>query len=305
MDDPSKLFPPITGFTGPSDLIAFPRRQASVQGSMEEHFRAARESAGASSGRSVKDLFPGSQHAAGATFPRRQDTIHMNHQAGVLFPRRQDSLHASHQAGLLFPRRLESLLQADHHGGSAEDEAMEDRRLLGWIREGDSAGADFQGFTVARVEELLAASPIDLNLRDGVGNTALHNLCRLVGSASMAPEGLAIVKLLISRGADVNANGWSISKPLHCAAKVGHAPLVELLVKSGANVNAVDAYGFAALHYVASLGSVECAAQLIVRADKSLTTKKGESALQIAERHKHQPVIQMLTPLRAPPNPFG
>lgn len=46
------------------------------------------------------------------------------------------------------------------------------------------------------------------------------------------------VKLLISKGADVNAEDEEKKTPLHSAAKSGKMELVQLLVEAGAEVNA-------------------------------------------------------------------
>ena len=46
-----------------------------------------------------------------------------------------------------------------------------------------------------------------------------------------------VAKLLIARGADVNAVGGSGQTPLRCAAAVGNQPLVQLLLEHGADPN--------------------------------------------------------------------
>jgi ankyrin repeat protein len=59
-----------------------------------------------------------------------------------------------------------------------------------------------------------------------------------------------IAKLLISKGADVNAKGGLMGgTPLDTAAKRGQKEIVELLIANGANVNAKNADGHTPLDW--------------------------------------------------------
>ena len=51
---------------------------------------------------------------------------------------------------------------------------------------------------------------------------------------------LAIVRLLVERGADVNLPGRSGATPLAAAAYMGSVPIVEFLIDKGADLNAID-----------------------------------------------------------------
>ncbi|KAI6657039.1 Ankyrin repeat domain-containing protein 66-like [Oopsacas minuta] len=64
--------------------------------------------------------------------------------------------------------------------------------------------------------------------------TALH----LSASAGFR----ACVALLIARGADVNAQMYDNSTPLHCACEIGHLGIIFLLLNHGANPLAIDRY---------------------------------------------------------------
>ncbi len=48
------------------------------------------------------------------------------------------------------------------------------------------------------------------------------------------------MKLLVAKGADINAKDYNGTTPLHEAAWSGHKDVVELLVDNGANVSAKD-----------------------------------------------------------------
>lgn len=73
-----------------------------------------------------------------------------------------------------------------------------------------------------------------------------------------------MAKLLLERGADVNAIGGVLSStPLHWAARHGHSHMVGLLVQHGANPEIRDGEGFTPLHIAAQFGSVPVVAYLV------------------------------------------
>lgn len=73
-----------------------------------------------------------------------------------------------------------------------------------------------------------------------------------------------IAKLLLDKGADVNAIGGVLSStPLHWAARHGHYGMVALLVVHGANTEIRDGEGFMALHIAAQFNNVPVVAYLI------------------------------------------
>lgn len=57
-----------------------------------------------------------------------------------------------------------------------------------------------------------------------------------------------VVKLLLEKGADIEAKDKGHLVPLHNACSYGHYEVAELLIKYGANVNAVDLWNFSPLH---------------------------------------------------------
>jgi len=61
------------------------------------------------------------------------------------------------------------------------------------------------------------------------------------------PNNIEMVKLLIAKGADLNAGPWTA---LHASINRGRRDLVDLLIQSGADVNAKDRRGDTPLHYM-------------------------------------------------------
>jgi ankyrin repeat protein len=60
-----------------------------------------------------------------------------------------------------------------------------------------------------------------------------------------------------------NDDGLQADRPLHRAAKMGHADVVKLLLNNGIPVDAVDGNGETALHYAAWFGSLPCTITLV------------------------------------------
>ena len=72
-----------------------------------------------------------------------------------------------------------------------------------------------------------------------------------------------IGRLLIERGADVNARGGSYdATPLHAAAVCGHRELVDILLGANADRRAMDGLGATAEEWAESFGHSELAAYL-------------------------------------------
>ena len=76
----------------------------------------------------------------------------------------------------------------------------------------------------------------------GLGKTGIDTRGRFLTE----DQAVKAVKLLIDRGADVNAKDHNGQTALHGAATQGWNEIVKLLVKSHADVNAKDARGYTA-----------------------------------------------------------
>ena len=108
----------------------------------------------------------------------------------------------------------------------------------------------------ASVVRMLAMRSIDIEAKNGVnGWTCLY-------SAACFGH-LDICRMLLDKGAQVNARskgGWT---PLHYAAQQGHIEIVRLLCDRGADIEARDNYGTRPLHVAAIGGHLSIVKYLI------------------------------------------
>ena len=93
-----------------------------------------------------------------------------------------------------------------------------------------------------------------------------------------------IVKLLIAKGADVNATPLHKeldSTPLDYAAGSGHKEIAELLIAAGADVNAKSDNGWTPLHYATANDQKETVELLIAKGAKVDARMRGDRLLCI------------------------
>ena len=76
---------------------------------------------------------------------------------------------------------------------------------------------------------------------DGFKRTALHHV------ALGQNDQTNITKLLITKGATIDAKDKDKNTPLHFAAMSGNAGIAELLIENGADTNAQNKYGYTPL----------------------------------------------------------
>jgi len=178
--------------------------------------------------------------------------------------------------------------------------------------------------TVARqpkAVELLALSGADIHATEAkIGWTVLHNevlrghieTARLLiakgadvnalDNGHRAPiiwaaggGQLPAVELLLDSGADIKtrtAMGWT---PLHVAAAIAYGEMIALMLERGAEVDACDANGETPLHYSASKGHV-AGAQLLIQHGADVNTKdsNGRTPLHYARANGHAAVVELL-----------
>ncbi|KAK0627410.1 ankyrin repeat-containing domain protein, partial [Immersiella caudata] len=118
--------------------------------------------------------------------------------------------------------------------------------------------------------------------------TALHVFAH-AGEVSM-------VRLLLERGAEVDARDRNGSTPLHWASWAGKLDTARELLMSGADINALDKLSRSPLFGAAGGGYADVVRLLLVRgADKSLRGGKGkQTPLEKAASKRRNLVVELL-----------
>jgi len=103
------------------------------------------------------------------------------------------------------------------------------------------------------------------------------------------------VKLLLSKGADVNLRNRMSWTPLHTAIQNRRQAIVELLITKGADVNAKDNRGQTPLHVAVNLGQKEVVELLIAKgADVNVMGSRGDNALSLAQKRRNTEIVDLL-----------
>ena len=179
----------------------------------------------------------------------------------------------------------------DEHGVSALMRARYrlDTTLLDAVMSGDPALDVFDAAAVADVErlrKLLDADPSLATAFSGDGFTALH-FPAFFG-------GLEPARLLLERGADVDARGrgWMTGTPLNSAASGRHSDVARLLLDAGADPDERQASGWTPLHSAAHNGDLELVGLLLARgADPAAVNDDGVTVLSMAEEGGNADVV--------------
>lgn len=132
-----------------------------------------------------------------------------------------------------------------------------------------------------------------VGLQDPQGRTALHLAC-MFGRP-------AVVDLLVSRGAVLEATDQRGASPLHYAAQRGHQNALLLLLHAGADINATDGEQNTPLHLAALHGHAACVKALLFYAESvgHHVEVNGQNAaldtpLHLAARWGHLAIVQLL-----------
>jgi ankyrin repeat protein len=134
--------------------------------------------------------------------------------------------------------------------------------------------------------------------KDGSSKTPLHHAC--------LNAGLHIVKLLLKKGADVNAQGGYYGNAFYAASYRGNEAIVKLLVEKGADVNAQGGeYGNAL--QAASEGGHEAIVKLLVEKGADVNEQGGYfgNALQAASYRGNEAIVKLLVEKGADVNAQG
>ena len=104
-----------------------------------------------------------------------------------------------------------------------------------------------------------------------------------------------VVKVLIAKGADVNAKNEYGETPLHWAAEANAAEIAKMLIAKGAEVNAKSKRGSTPLHFAASENAAEVAKVLIAKgAEVNARINSGSTPLHFAAWENAAEVVKVL-----------
>ncbi len=125
------------------------------------------------------------------------------------------------------------------------------------------------------LENYLRKDPTLVHKHFESGETLLHH--KYLSSCT--------AKVLISRGAEVNARDYLGCTPLHHAASADNPVLIQTLISEGAVVDVTSDDGSTPLHVAAELCPANVAVLLEEGAIPDLKNNRGQTPLDIAETH--------------------
>ena len=228
-------------------------------------------------------------------------------------------LGATSDLGEFFPTDCPSLIQAAHLG---EQDAVA-KALKAGADINSRCGEDNDVTALAEATLYNRATVVQQLLENGA-DPELSNVFGLSPLHIAAQSGHAeVVRLLLYHGARVNARDVGDNTPLHLASRGpsspncdttdwscrwmlatrgdGHLQVVASLVVAGADVNARDEHARTPLMAAAENGNAEIVQVLLNHgADPSLQSKRGESAMSLAQALWHTAVVELLGSISAP-----
>lgn len=168
---------------------------------------------------------------------------------------------------------------------------------------------------------LLLDAGSDVNIRVDGNNTPLHLVMWPIGADRPVEHQIEVMRLLLGRGALVNAGGEDEMTPLAAACRWGSLPLVRFLIDAGADVDSVcwnreedgpggREFGYSNLMLSVAYGggdedNLDVVAALIrAGADVNARTcgSKGLTALEMARRRGRMDIVCVLEDAGAAPD---
>lgn len=136
-------------------------------------------------------------------------------------------------------------------------------------------------------QRLILGDKVSPDSRDAHGDTALHL------AASLDFKHGSLGALLLSNGADINAQDRYLATPLHKAA-AGQSNLAKELVKNGADVGREDRWRSTPLHKAAEHGKAELASLLLSEGAGISADEWGDTPLHRAVHRGQLAVVETL-----------
>ena len=111
---------------------------------------------------------------------------------------------------------------------------------------------------------------------------------------------LKVCRLLVDKGADVNARGGKFDTALQAAADGGHAWVTHFLLQHGADPNAQGGLAATSLEAASLKGHIQIVRELLERgATVNTHSTSGRTALHCAAMHGHRDIVQLLLDTKA------
>ena len=103
-----------------------------------------------------------------------------------------------------------------------------------------------------------------------------------------------IIKNLIDRGANVNAQDTAGMTPLHWAAGVGSTDTVQVLIKNKANINARDNEGCTPLHFAAASDNITMGGALLLADQKTENIYSQEVFIHLFKNADEEQILDLV-----------
>ncbi len=145
----------------------------------------------------------------------------------------------------------------------------------------------FYYFWLTLLTASLALEGMQTEDKPNTQKTALHD--------AADKEDLEQVKVLLTNGANVNAQDESLMTPLHYAAGRVHLEIIDLLInRNGIDLEKKDIHGRTPLHVAAQFGSIPAVQALIKVFNINAKDKYNRTPLHLAIHGENLPIVEIL-----------
>jgi len=140
-----------------------------------------------------------------------------------------------------------------------------------------------------RVNQLIEAAPVEVDIRSPDGYTALQ-LASFLGQLETASA-------LVLAGADPNvrSNNSMHVTAMHAALAGGNLEIVQMLLEHGGSAKKAGGGRWTPLHYAAAMGNIELVRELIKRGASPLAHERGgKTPADLANENGHYDIVHEL-----------